>query len=38
LRLHGPLALCQLIESPLLNFTNFSTLVRTNASRLKLLA
>jgi nicotinate phosphoribosyltransferase len=38
LRLHGPLALLQLVESPLLNFTNFSTLVRTNASRLKLLA
>jgi len=38
LRLHGPLALLQLIESPLLNFTNFSTLVRTNASRLKLLS
>ena len=38
LRLHGPLALLQLIESPLLNLTNFSTLVRTNASRLKLIA
>lgn len=38
LRIHGPLALLQLIETPLLNLTNFSTLVRTNASRLKLLA
>lgn len=38
LRLHGPLALLQLVESPLLNLTNFSTLIRTNASRLKMIA
>lgn len=38
LRLTGPLALLQLIETPLLNLTNFPTLVRTNASRMKLVA
>jgi nicotinate phosphoribosyltransferase len=38
LRLEGPIALLQLIETPLLNLTNFSTLLATNASRMRLLA
>ena len=38
LSIEGPIALLQLIETPLLNFTNFSTLLRTNASRMKLVA
>ena len=36
--LQGPFGLLQLIETPLLNFTNFSTLLCTNASRMKLIA
>lgn len=38
LRLHGPFALLQLLETPLINLTNFATLLTTNASRLKLRA
>lgn len=38
LRLHGPFALLQLIETPLINLTNFSSLLTTNAARLKLRA
>lgn len=38
LSLEGPLALLQLIETPLLVLTNYATLLRTNASRMKLRA
>jgi nicotinate phosphoribosyltransferase len=38
LRIEGPFALLMLIETPLLNFSNFPTLLCTNASRMKLLA
>jgi len=37
LRVEGPIALCQLIETPLLNCINFPTLMATNASRFRLL-
>lgn len=35
LRISGPLAQCQLLETPLLNFINFQTLIATKASRMK---
>lgn len=38
LRLEGPMALLQLIETPLLNLSNFPTLLSTNASRMVLRA
>ena len=38
LRLEGPFALLQIIETPLLNLLNFSCLVATNASRMKIIA
>jgi len=38
LRIEGPLILCQLIETPLLNCINFATLMTTNASRLRILS
>ena len=38
LSLEGPFALLQLLETPLLNMINFSSLVCTNASRFKLTA
>ena len=34
LRLEGPFSLLQLIESPILNLTNFSSLLTTNATRM----
>eukprot|EP01101_Sappina_pedata_P009347 TRINITY_DN5428_c0_g1_i1.p1 TRINITY_DN5428_c0_g1~~TRINITY_DN5428_c0_g1_i1.p1 ORF type:complete len:583 (+),score=215.95 TRINITY_DN5428_c0_g1_i1:22-1749(+) len=38
LRLEGPLVVGQLIETPLLNLINFSTLIATNAARFRLAA
>lgn len=35
LRIEGPLAVLQLLETPLINLINFATLVCTNASRMK---
>ncbi len=34
LRIQGPLIVCQLIETPLLNIINFQTLIATKASRI----
>lgn len=38
LRVEGPLGLCQLIESVLLNLISYPTLIATNAARMKLAA
>ena len=38
LRLEGPLVILQLLETPLLNLINFSSLISTNAARMKFLA
>lgn len=38
IRIKGPLAQCQLIETPLLNIINFQTLIATKAARMNLAA
>lgn len=38
LRVRAPLILCQLLETPLINFMNFSSAVSTLASRMRLVA
>ncbi len=38
LRVEGPLAVCQLMESAIINLTSYPTLIATNAARMKMAA
>lgn len=38
LRIQGPILQCQLLETPLLNFINFQSLIATKAARMRLVA
>jgi len=38
MRIEGPLGVCQLLETPFLNLTSYSSLITTNAARMRLAA